>query len=289
MVKNLVVYHSPCPDGYCSAWIANKFLKNAEFVGINYGQDNKIKEIVNERVDKDTNVYILDFSFKPEILEKFIQKSNRLVLLDHHKTAEADLRDLIQENEKTIIRFDMSKSGARLSWEYFSNGQEVPKLVQYIEDRDLWKWVLPYSKEINTALFSYETTFETLDRLDIRMQTKNDLLGLTGEGTAILKYSNKLVQSLLRNKFEVTLHGHKMFVVNTSVLQSEVAGELAKLSECGVGACFYNAEHDLIRWALRSTENGADVSEIARSMSPNGGGHRNAAGFEIRISHPVRG
>ena len=59
----------------------------------------------------------------------------------------------------------MSKSGATLAWEFFHPGKEAPKFIQYITDRDLWKWELPYSKEFSAAFDMVPFEFEEFENL----------------------------------------------------------------------------------------------------------------------------
>jgi nanoRNase/pAp phosphatase (c-di-AMP/oligoRNAs hydrolase) len=72
------------------------------------------------------------------------------------------------------------------------------------------------------------------------------------------------------------MDGHKVRVVNATVLFSEIAGELAEDSP--FGACYFDRHDGKRQWSLRSRDGGVDVSEIAKAHG--GGGHKNAAGFE---------
>jgi hypothetical protein len=64
MSKTKVIYHGPhCPDGFGAALaVFLKFGNAAQYIPCDYGGD--IPEI-----EKGDRVYILDFSFKREILE----------------------------------------------------------------------------------------------------------------------------------------------------------------------------------------------------------------------------
>ena len=59
--KTLVIYHGQCTDGFGAAFAAYmKFGDRAEYLPWQYSFDNSTISMV----DKD--VYIFDFSFKPE-------------------------------------------------------------------------------------------------------------------------------------------------------------------------------------------------------------------------------
>jgi uncharacterized protein len=74
------------------------------------------------------------------LTKELIQKVKyHLIVIDHHKSAMIELHDI------SNTHFDMTKSGAMLSWEFFHPGKEPPKFIRYIQDRDLWKWELEYT------------------------------------------------------------------------------------------------------------------------------------------------
>src|SRR5262249_41598557 len=61
--------------------------------------------------------------------------------------------------------FDLNKSGARLAWEYFHPEKDTPELIEFIEDRDLWRWQIPRSKEFSAGFYALPMTFDTLTGL----------------------------------------------------------------------------------------------------------------------------
>jgi uncharacterized protein len=163
MMKTYVLYHSNCWDGFCAAWIAQSVLsKGAEYIPVQYGEP--LPEIENDSV-----VYILDFSYKRDVMKELISKMSQVIVLDHHKTAQAELEGLAAEfsdsfvHKSPVIVFDREKSGGRLTWEHFYGDRSVPLIVRMTEDRDLWRWKLPFSREINAVLRSYPLDFKTWD------------------------------------------------------------------------------------------------------------------------------
>lgn len=268
--KPLVLYHANCPDGFCAAWVARKYLGDCDFIPVQYGEDPPDVE--------GRDLYILDFSYKRPVMEKLVKDAGEILVLDHHKTAEVELRGLsefVTENSSTPHRFvfDMGKSGGRLTWEQFFGTEPSPWLVNYTEDRDLWRWQLPASREVNAALASYPRTFEQWDILNT-FPTPLDTLAR--EGSAILRFQNQLVESICSTAREVELGGHKVLAANTCVMISEVAGKLSEGKP--FGACWFIRSDGKKQWSLRSRDGGMDVSIIAKGYG--GGGHRNASGFE---------
>ena len=95
--ENVVLYHSPCHDGFTAAWVASKFLghEKTKCIPMRYNVDYSIKDLIEDENNPikvedlaGKNFYIVDFSLSPiKGQRKIIQTANNTVLLDHHKTA----------------------------------------------------------------------------------------------------------------------------------------------------------------------------------------------------------
>jgi oligoribonuclease NrnB/cAMP/cGMP phosphodiesterase (DHH superfamily) len=267
----LVIYHHPCLDGFTSAWAAKQALGNtAEYVPGNYGNDGVLPDVDN-RV-----VYLVDFSYPKAVMLELASRASKVIVLDHHKTAEEDLKELLDSG---VIEgeFDMDRSGAMMTWDYFFPDRDAPEFVQYVQDRDLWKKELPYCEEINLAMFSYEYTFANWDdiaAMPIQM--------LRDEGFAIHRKHMKDVRELTEQVRYMTIGGHKNIpTVNANYFYG--SDLCAMLSEDKPFAAYFwvNSEGQYV-FGLRSNkdfEGCVDVSAIAASYG--GGGHANASGFRI--------
>ena len=236
-------------------------------------------------------VYILDFSYKRNEMRAILSEAQSVVLLDHHKTAQSELDGLIDEfvqrpdliqnkagSALPYIRLDMTKSGGRIAWEYFAaiggwQGMASPWLVDYTEDRDLWRHALPESENINAALRSYPLDFALWDEFNGNVGQREMF---KREGSAIRRAERAIVDTHVRNARKIELDGHSILAVNATVLFSEIAGELAK--DAPFGACYFDRHDGKRQWSLRSRDGGIDVSEIAKRRG--GGGHAQAAGYE---------
>jgi len=235
-------------------------MPDADFVAANYGELENIPDVTGK------NVYILDFSFPRAVLLKIKELAKSLVVIDHHKTASEDLFGL------DFCIFDMQHSGASLTHKYFFPDEEPHWMVGYVEDRDLWKFELPKSVEINAAIASYPLDFEVWDAL---WRTKS-LGELAQEGSAILRYQHQVVGKAVSNAQEVIIRGHKVLIANSSVLHSEVANILSQDRPFGV---VWSQQADgRYRYSLRNKPGSEfDVSSVAKLYG--GGGHKHAAGF----------
>lgn len=260
MSNTICIYHGGCPDGFGAAYAVWLAIRDCRFHAGTYGvapPDVTGKDVV-----------MVDFSYKRPVLLEMAEKAKSILILDHHKTAEAELVDL---PENVAARFDMSKSGAILAWEHY-HSVPAPPLLEHIQDRDLWRFELPGTREIGMALSSYPQDFDVWH--DLTDQTDR----LAEEGAAITRYFNARVEELSKNVTRATIGGFDVPIVNAPwFMASELAGKLAEGEP--FAACWYEAPHGRV-YSLRSRgEEGVDVSEVAAIFG--GGGHRNAAGFRL--------
>ncbi len=253
---DVVMYHAECSDGFGAAWALWKKFPSARFIPVKHG--NSPPAGIAGR-----HVVIVDFSYPRETLEAMARETAGLQVLDHHITAEKALAGL------PFAYFDQKKSGAVLAWEW-AHPEPAPWLLQYIQDKDLWHWALPASREINAALASYPYNFHVWDEL--RQVT------LEAEGRAILRYENELVGKIAVEAALVSFHNETVPAVQSAVLTSQLGERLS----AGYPFCVIWHDRDGRRYySLRSREDGADVAAIATSYG--GGGHTHAAGFSVPL------
>lgn len=265
-MKTLCIYHANCADGFAAAWVVRRALGDAvEFYPGVYGEDPP--EVTGRLV------ILVDFSYPRAVLEGMIQRAIEVVILDHHKSAEHDLHDL----RRAIKVFDMNRSGARITWDFFFPSEPPPQLLLHIEDRDLWRFALPNTRQIQANLFSYPYDFAVWDTL-----MASDVTSLIAEGSAIeRKHFKDLTELLPAVTRPMIIDGHQVNVANLPyIFTSDAALMLAK--DKAFGACYWDTPTGR-SFSLRSeTEGGADVSEIARKFG--GGGHKHAAGFRVSFA-----
>lgn len=258
---NCVIYHADCTDGFGSAYSAWKLLGNrAEYYPCKHGQ--------NPPDVKGKNVVILDFSFNNATTKKMIEEANNLLVIDHHKSAMVELHDI------SNAIFDMNKSGATLSWEYFHPGKEPPKFIEYITDRDLWKWELPYSKEFSAAFDMVPFEFEEFEKFE----DDSVFDDAVKRGSYILAYSKTVVKKVCDKAASRKIDGKEVLVVNSSHWMSEIGARLAP--DCDFAVIWYYDHNDrVIKVSLRAFHEKIDVSEVSKKYG--GGGHKKAAGFVL--------
>lgn len=277
--RPLVIYHSPCLDGFTAAWACWLKHPEAEFVPGIYGQDPP--DVAGR------DVFLLDFSYKRDVMLKIIDAAKSVVVLDHHKTAEAELANIWGATKRSFCHFDMNKSGARLAWEWFHPNEDVPLLVKLVEDRDLWRFNIGNSKEINAALFSYEYDFGMWSNLRSSLESARGYDNLLNAGRAIERKQDKDVKELvagLRHDryFDAAGALSAYGPIPCANLPYTLASDAGNLMAEGApfSAVYYQEADGWFKVRLCSKEDGADVSAVAARYG--GGGHEHAAGFRVR-------
>ena len=270
----VVFYHQECSDGFgaaLSAWLKYAGKIPITLTPLSYGD-------TLPALPTGSDVYILDFSLPVEVFFELRKKNLRVSMIDHHQTAQEKYGQFFSGDQDII--FDMNHSGAALAWKHFHPGTDVPALIRYIEDKDLWLWKLPGSLEINSALASYPMDFSLWNRFLIELENKPaEETDLYKEGSAILRYQGRLLDQAIKNtgtpgKFD---EGEEGFFVNSPILNSEIGGR-AKTFNNMVG--IWSVKPDgRVSYSLRSSDGGPDVARIAQRFG--GGGHKRAAGFIV--------
>jgi len=287
----LCIYHGNCADGFGSAWAVRKALgeETVEFFpGVHQEPPPDCKG---------RDVIMVDFSYKYDVIHEIGKTAETVLILDHHKTAADDLarfpvpldgaydpaamRQWAREcNAPNAIHalFDMERSGAGITWDYFHPGHPRPKLIDHIEDRDLWRFKLPGTRQVQAAIFSYPYDFEVWDRLADSFDEFGDTI-LRQEGTAIERKHHKdiaeLVQVVTR---PMKIGGQVVPMANLPYTLTSDAGHLLCGDEYPFAGCYWDTPEGRV-FSLRSRDDGADVGEIAKQYG--GGGHKHASGFRV--------
>jgi oligoribonuclease NrnB/cAMP/cGMP phosphodiesterase (DHH superfamily) len=263
---NLVIYHQNCIDGIVAAGIAYSALGDtADYVPMQYGTVPDIASMAGR------HVYILDFSFSREVCEQIHSVALYLVILDHHRTAQAALAGL------PYAMFDMTVSGAMLAWRYWYPADEPSKLVRYVSDYDIWNHHTSDIKALNQGLRTMPMDVPTFSDLAMNGDYSN-LANLLIKGYAILEYTDRQVESISRYAMPSDIGGHRGLIINASSVFTSALGHMLAEQSGTYGAVFTMASDGKMIVSLRSIGE-YDVSEIARSHG--GGGHLNAAAFTV--------
>ena len=152
---DICLYHGNCDDGFGAAWaIWRRWGNEVAYVPCTNGKP--LPDVTGR------HVLFVDFSAKRPDLIAMADAAKSIVVLDHHKTAQADLADwadqtvpkvedvdlligkaLAKTGYPIVATFDMNQSGAVLAWDFahgIARNDSPPNILSLIEDRDLWRF-----------------------------------------------------------------------------------------------------------------------------------------------------
>lgn len=290
LYKPLIISHAGCMDGLGALLAAQMILGEGNF-------DIHLATYGSPSPDvQDRHVYIFDFSYTRDVMLSIIEKAKQVSVVDHHATAEETLKDL-----PCFTLFDKSRSGAVLAYDFLMSVTypdkkvyEIPQILLYIQDRDLWTWEMELSKEINEYLRTsipytdndlVQSNIDELEKIqdDLRVYGWKDYAKI---GADRLKQKMNVVENVVSRRFLTSVFlEHEwvpvMAAFSPDCYTSEVGGELAKLSPTKVGVVITGlGTSTKFGMSIRGTPDSGDLAKrIAQSFG--GGGHDKAAGCGI--------
>ncbi|NMM11204.1 MAG: phosphoesterase [Polaromonas sp.] len=269
----LVIYHGrSCPDGFAAALAAWLYYQGqAEFLGLDHGDIRSVEDLP---LLAGRAVYILDFSFSPELMRAIEERAAKLVMLDHHKSAAEKLTGFACRCG--VVHFDMDKSGARLAWEFFQPARPLPDLVRFIEDRDIWVWQYPESAGFLAALDMEPFDFKRWT--EIASFSPAQLTAFMARGQAMDEKFSKLAADVAEGAQALIFNGVRGLMVNAPGVFHSLVGNLLSQQSGTFALMWIASKGGVIRVGLRS-QRGFDCIALAESMG--GGGHAQACGFKM--------
>jgi len=267
------IYHHNDADGRCSAAIVELFFGSnpsdpREYVEVDYKD-----EINVEAIGKDELVYIVDFSFKPHVMEEVLKRTSYVVWIDHHKTAFE-----YQYSETLPGIRDSRDAACELTWKFLFPDEKLPRAVELIGDYD--KWALKFKPEcfqFYEGLKLEDTSPEsTLWPWLFKNPDRVDEISKYGKHCIIYR-DNYCGDMRSSNGYSVNFEGHYCYALNVYGFGSKAFG--AVMARSDIEACIayiYDGEQYTV--SMYSTK--IDVSEICKKHG--GGGHKGAAGFTCK-------
>jgi uncharacterized protein len=285
-----VVFHAksinpfrPCMDGLFAAAIAKMTLPHDDIklIPAVYGPENAPTIAPGEA----ERIYLLDLTYPAHQINAWAEGGAEVVILDHHKTAMQDLSGL--SSALITTEFDMSRSGAMMAWDYFQPLNPPPKIVRYVQDRDLWTKALPDNELISMGLASMMRPLDLDAAIDLAIWLMDDDISMSSAESklASLKSTGMATEVLMKSAITTAVSRSKWrLVAGYNIPFVRVESEYEKLAYSDIAHALLNANPNAPfacvetggGWALRSEDSRLDVSAIAKSLG--GGGHRNASG-----------
>lgn len=291
---DVVVYHESCSDGIASMWSVRRHLPNIQVesckAGCVYKMDFDI--FVNKRI------IFVDICPKMDTLYAISAIAKWVTILDHHKSS-IDNYENYHDNKKSClgqihnnieIYFDITRAGCQMTWDYFnvsiSPNKTRPWFLNYIADRDLWKWELEYSKEYNTAF--YDLKYLTADNINLLYEMsdkKKEELKEYGI-SAVTKFNNKINECCMESNI-ATVDKYKCWILSCDyAYRSDVGNKMSMLpfpdgTMPDFTAIWTRDPKSNDKWISLRNVSDLDLTIVCKIFDDKGGGHPRAAGFTI--------
>jgi len=289
-----VLYHANCPDGTVSAAIVYKFyaeeysntnidIADIEFYPASYGD-----EILDLDLLADAELYILDYSVSPYMLEQISKHARHIYFYDHHDTA---IRLYEQYNFPDNVSpvLDKTQSGAGITWSELFSTETMPRLVAHVQDSDLWKFEIPNTRQILAGLGAIPEI--RLDQLQYQLDEDNLAYwynGTIAKGNTIIAYREQQIDKLVSQAYAKHIFDGNDYVLalavnfNDLMIVSALGNKLAyhELNVSGIGIVWhYDGQEEKFTASVRSRK---DVVCNTLAEYYGGGGHPQAAGFSYQ-------
>jgi oligoribonuclease NrnB/cAMP/cGMP phosphodiesterase (DHH superfamily) len=263
-------YHHNDHDGRCAAAIVNRYFSCTGYAPIEFIEMDYKDVVEVQKIKQDELIYIVDFSFKPDVMKEVLKKTTNIVWLDHHKTA----FDYDYGREITGKR-DVKYAGCELAWRWCYTGKEIPRSVELIGDYD--KWALrfePSCFEFYEGLKTYNTAPESTvwDDLfdDVEM-----IRTVCERGKLCIKYRDGYCADIRQSYgYQVNWEGYECYAMNAYMMGSKAFGPMFDQFPICIAYIHDGMEFTV---SLYSQQDNIDVSSIC--VKYGGGGHKGAAGF----------
>lgn len=205
-------------------------------------------------------------------------KNNCVYYIDHRLSS----KKLIPLFSKPhFINYDKSKCEALNFWDLLFPNKELPTILSYVNDRDLWLNKLPNFKEVFfCGLCLEEKTVTNWNKLIFHSKT-TQFQNIVTRGQTIKQYNNYDLEYLEKKSyikdFNFDNKTYKVIYCNSPVLQSDLGNYLISKYQVDF-AGIYHFNGQITIFSLRGN-NKINLSDIAKKY--NGGGHFNAVGCSI--------
>lgn len=289
----IVFYHSNCLDGFAAAYTVWQYFRGECLLQpINYNapeEDLKL-DLCNGRM-----VMAVDFCFTEEQLRQFAQNgANCILIIDHHKGFASAIAAACASDPFVHMIYDSSKSGCELAWDWAESmrlsrqtyddpdPQPMPAYIQYIGDRDLWKFQWE-----NTRAYCAAIGIVPKNIRDWHYFIQKPLGEVIALGEILLQKRKEEIQSYVHKaRMIVTPYGEMHLVCAPLSLASELGEALYLNYPNSVAAIIVEPNFLTMEWHVSMRSNAASPAALnvaALCRTYQGGGHKHAAGCRLSM------
>lgn len=281
-----IVTHTDLDGVSCGILLSHHYSSKIEDVFYcNYGEVNEV--LMN--LPSNSDIYITDISCNKDTLEALLDKGSTVTIIDHHKTAEW-LLDMEHPNLTVVL--DTSMSATKLVYVYIRGNLYHPDYHGYVDavnSHDLWLEDRGVFGDALSQLLGILGRERFIDRFKnnpslVFSSTEMLLLEINYE-----KVTNACDTAAARQVIRKDANGNTYSIIYTPKFTSEVGNYICSNYDVDYVCLIHmdirpNPEAKLGVVSLRSASK-VDVSSIAQAHK--GGGHPNAAGFNLENWDPT--
>jgi oligoribonuclease NrnB/cAMP/cGMP phosphodiesterase (DHH superfamily) len=275
-------YHRGDLDGVSSGAIMSKMFKDQDLtlIGVEYGDT-----IDEAELTKDADlVYVCDYTFEPFDRMLKLNKEKNLIWVDHHKSS-LNYANVHPEVKFKGVLGDNTKSACELLWEYFYPNIRVPYAISKISLFDTWQHNFAddilnfyYGAEIKSEMNPESKFWKDMFSDVTNTGTIQDIIDA---GVMIRSYNSMKDASYARDHaFETEFEGFKAIVINIGFAGSFKFKSVYDATKHDIMVAFSRRANHIWKISVYSEKNYVDCSAICKKYG--GGGHKGAAGFEVK-------
>ena len=260
-------------DGRCSAAIVRRFFElqesgeDLEFFEMDYK-----KPIPFDQIGEGDKVFILDYSLKPEDMERLLEITEDVIWIDHHESA----LDYEYSQEPEGIQEVEGGAGCYLTWQYLFPDFAMPKAVELISDFDTFALTDEDSLPFQYGLLARPTgpeeeIWDTLLAEDVGPEVIQEIIE---DGKTIGEFRDIISEEYCKDYgFETEIDGYSAYALNLKMFGSLAFGDLTKKYDIVLGFVFDGDGWQISIYTIKDI----NVGKIAEARG--GGGHDQAAGW----------
>ena len=238
------------------------------------------------KIEDDEEVYLVDFSLDPDIMDLLMMKTRNITWIDHHKTAIEKYKDYEDLNAFRGVRFD-GVSACLLTYCYFRHMttcgtgeikpfeywmiEGAPMFTKFIHDWDTWTH--KYGDRTKQFIMAFNAGDFDPDGKDWQSTPYLPTDAMIESGKAMMKFRDQWAKDYLSFGFITYFEGYKCYAINLGMCNSEYFKSL----QLGAYDIYIAFVHNGTNYSVSLYSQVVDVSEIA--VKHGGGGHKGAAGF----------
>lgn len=272
------IYHKNCTDGTTAAAVLLRKFPDIKLFPLVHSHTEDDLEHIHRDAGEGSEIYFVDFATG---VEEFLDKGHDILVLDHHESVKERVEKLAEENERLTYIFDNEKSGASLAWSHFFGDEEIPELIKYVEDSDLWAGKYGDDTKYITSYLSFRA--DTPEKM-LEFIENGDVEEIKEKGKIIADYGDVQIKRLVEGVQWIKLKVGELEVHAYNIVSEEYASAIGNklATKNNEAAVMFSINGGNVNFSIRSIESN-DPSALDLAKLLGGGGHKNAAGANIPL------